>query len=127
MVKTVHTTHFNSERGMFLFEIMVALAILAIAIFPLAYSYQQEARLARAHYEHAVAMEIVDGELERLMAGNWSEIPEGTRPLKVTANSARNLPKGTFKTTRHGNHLRVSWKATVPGHHGEVSREVTLL
>jgi hypothetical protein len=59
------------ERGMLMADLFVAMGILAVAIMPLAFSYVRETRLLRAEYFRGAAMEIVDGEMEILVAGDW--------------------------------------------------------
>ena len=54
------TLNFSTLGGLSI-ELIVATAILLGALLPLAYSIVTEKRFARAAYQHAVAMEIVDG------------------------------------------------------------------
>jgi hypothetical protein len=110
---------------MLMTELMVAMAILVIAILPIGYSLISDARLLRANYRHAVAMEIVDGEMEILAAGEWRAFPEGTHPYPIHAAAAVNLPPGKFQLTRTGNHLRLEWKPDEAHGEGIVVREVT--
>ena len=79
---------------MLLAEMAVAIAILVIALLPLGYAAGFNARLFRANYERAVAMEIVDGEMEILAAGEWRAFPEGPQPYAVHAKAAASLPPG---------------------------------
>jgi hypothetical protein len=75
----IRKTDFNRRRSAALMtELVVAMAILMFALLPLAYSIVGEKRLARATYQRAVAMEIVDGELEVLAAGGWHAFSIGT-------------------------------------------------
>ncbi len=111
---------------MLLAELAVAIAILAIALLPLGYAAACNARLFRAKYERAVAMEIVDGEMEILAAGEWRAFPEGTQPYVVHAQAAASLPPGEFQFTRAGNHLRLQWSCSEKRGIGPVVREVTL-
>jgi len=107
-------------------ELVVAMAILFIAVFPLSYAVLHDRKLSRASYFRAVAMEIVDGETELLAAGAWRAFEEGAHPYRIEAESARNLPPGTFRLTREGRHLRLEWRPKQRGHGGPVVREVTL-
>ena len=107
-------------------ELVVAMAILVIAIIPLGYSLITDARFLRINYQRAVAMEIVDGEMEILAAGEWHSVLEGTHPYTVHATAAANLPPGQFQLNRSGNHLRLEWKPAQFGKGGPVVREVTL-
>jgi hypothetical protein len=105
---------------------MVAMAILVIAVLPLGYSLIVDARFLHASYQRAVAMEIVDGEMEILAAGEWRSFPEGTHPYPVHAAAATNLPPGEFQLTREGNHLRLEWKPNQRIGAGTIIREVTV-
>jgi hypothetical protein len=106
-------------------ELIVGMAILVIAVLPIGYSLLNDARALRSTYQRAVAMEIVDGEIEILAAGQWRSFPEGTNTYPVHALAATNLPPGQFRLTRTGNHLRLDWRADPP-RKGNVMREVTV-
>jgi len=104
-------------------DLMVALAILALAVLPVGYSVSQERKLARAYYFRAVAMEIVDGELEVLRAGAWRQFKEGAQPYEPRAESAAQLPPGRFTLTVTGEQLRLVWQAEGKGAGSAVVRE----
>jgi hypothetical protein len=97
------------QRGFMMADLFVGMAILAIAILPLAFSYAKETRLLRAEYFHGVAMEIVDGEMEILAAGEWRNFPEGAQAYTVHARAAASLPPGHFQLTKSGRRLRLEW------------------
>jgi hypothetical protein len=113
----------SSQRGTLYFELIVAISLLIGALLPLAYSFAAEKRLARACYEHAVAMEIVDGEMEVLLAGGWRAFAPGTHPYPVHAGAARNLPPGQFTVTIDANKVRLEWRPSVKQRGGPVVRE----
>jgi hypothetical protein len=123
------STHFcpvaGRERGMLMADLFVAMAIFAVAIMPLAFSYVRETRLLRAEYFRGVAMEIVDGEMEILVAGEWRNLPEGSQPYAVHAGAAANLPPGRFQLIKTGKHLRLEWSSERRQGIGTVVREVT--
>ena len=56
---------------MLMTELMVAIAFLSIAVLPLALSFAKEHQYLRSCYQRAVVMELVDGEMELLIAGEW--------------------------------------------------------
>ena len=114
------------QHGVFMTELMGAIALLVIAVMPIAYSVLKERSLARAYYQRAVAMEIVDGETEILAAGAWRKLPAGTHEYPVHAGSVTNLPPGHFWLTIETNKLRFEWKPEVKHRGGSVVREVTL-
>jgi hypothetical protein len=112
-------------RGMLTTELVVGMAILVIAVLPIGYSLVNDARALRLGYQHAVAMEIVDGEMEILAAGQWRSFPEGTNSYSVHAVAATNLPPGQFRLIRTGNHLQLEWRADPP-RTANAMREVTV-
>ena len=113
----------SRQRGALTTELLIACAILATAVLPMAFSVSQDGKLLRAHYNHAVAMQIVDGEMEILAAGEWRGFREGEQPYSVRAESAKNLPAGRFMLTRRGDQLRLEWLPDKPRHGAKVVRE----
>jgi hypothetical protein len=102
------------------------MAILTLAIMPLTYSFIHERQLLRIEYFRSVAMEIVDGEMEILAAGEWRDFPDGQQIYSVHANAAVRLPAGHFQLSKTGHHLRLEWKSDVRHGIGEVVREITV-
>jgi hypothetical protein len=120
----IRITPRRRQRGMLIAEMMVAMAILVIAVLPLGYAFNSDARMLKITYQQSVAMEIVDGEIEILAAGAWRDQPEGSLPYPVHANAATNLPPGQFLLTRTANHLRLQWSSTKPSGISKIVREV---
>jgi hypothetical protein len=118
--------HQFGESGALMTEVMVAMAILLAAMLPMGDSVINEDKLFRATYQRAIAMEIVDGEMEVLAAGEWRAFPEGTQDYKVQAAAAANLAQGQFRLIRQTNHLRLEWAPTNTHGINPVIREVTL-
>ena len=106
-------------------ELMIGIAILGIAVFPLAYSFAKEHQYLRSCYQRAVAMEIVDGEMELLLAGEWHAFTNGVHTLTSSAQSATNLPPGRLQLTVSGRNLRLEWLPTGKDQGGKVIREAT--
>ena len=121
----IQTFHSRRQRGVMIMEVIVAMTLLIVAALPLGFALNSDARLFRVTYQKAVAMEIVDGEMEILAAGQWRSFPEGTNIYPVHAAAATNLPPGQFKFSRTGNHLQLEWRANPPLG-GNVTREVTV-
>jgi hypothetical protein len=107
-------------------ELVVAMALLAGALLPMAYSFASERRLARASYQRAVAMEIVDGEMEALVAGEWRAFPPGRQEYKVLAGAATNLPPGRCLLTVQSDKIRLEWRPDVKRQGGSVVREAAV-
>lgn len=104
-------------------ELVVAMSIILLAVLPLAFSVAYENKLLRACYNRAVVMEIVDGELEVLVAGEWRTFQEGTQPYSVRADAITNLPPGRFELTLNGDRLRLAWLPAEKDRGGRVVRE----
>ena len=118
--------HFRRSRGILELDLAVALAILALAILPVGYTFAREKRLLRAEYSRSVAVEIVDGEMEILAAGGWKNLADGVHPYAPPAHAVAALPPGRFQLTKTGNHLRLDWIPTKHTGTGAVTREVTV-
>jgi hypothetical protein len=107
-------------------ELVIAMAILALVVLPLSYGFFHEAKMARAYYYRALAMQIVDGEMEILAAGQWRDYAPGTQPYPVDMRSATNLPPGRFLLTIQPPRIRLAWQPSGKGAGGTVVREVHL-
>jgi len=104
-------------------ELLVAMALLTAALFPLAYSFATERRLARSYYQRTVAMEIVDGEMEVLLAGEWRSFKPGVQDYPVKGAAVTNLPPGKFQLEIHDERVRLEWLPAVQREGGPVTRE----
>lgn len=113
------------RRGVMMTEMLVAMMLLVGTLLPVAYSFAKERQLARSSYEHAIAMEIVDGEMEALLAGEWHAFPAGTHVYHTDAGAATNLPPGRFLLTIERNHVRLEWRPAWKHSGGPVMREAT--
>ena len=100
------------ERGSLMADLVVAMGLLAVGCLPLAFAFEQEIRACRSHYQNAVAMEIVDGEMEILAAGEWRAFHAGEQPYTVRATAVKNLPPGRFTLTMREQTIRLEWKPT---------------
>jgi len=112
------------RNGSLLIELAAATTLLVGALLPLAYSMTRERHLARATYQRAVAMEIVDGEAELLAAGGWKAYAAGRQPYPVTAQAVTNLPAGNFWLTVMPGKIRLEWQPEERSNGGSVTREV---
>ena len=116
----------RNECGALTTELLVAAALLVFAVIPLAYSFATEQRFLRASYNRAVAMEIVDGEMEILLAGEWRAYKEGTQEYTPRAEAITNLPVRTLQLTITGKQLKLEWQPPDPDKGGKVVREVNV-
>ena len=114
------------ERGWLTTELVVAMGILTVTMLPLAFSFVSEMKLCRAYYYRAVAMEIVDGEMEILAAGEWRAFEPGTQTYAVRAESAKVLPPGRFVLIVENERVRLEWLPDKKDKGGRVVREARL-
>ena len=114
----------QAQVGALQTEAIVALGILVAVMLPLAFTFLQETRTCRAHYYKAVAMEIVDGEMEALAAGEWRAFRPGKQSYPVRAAASTNLPPGEFVLTLDDARARLEWIPGTGGAGGVVAREV---
>ena len=113
----------KSGRAFAATELLVAITLLLVAVLPLAYAFTSDARLLRAGYQRAIAMELVDGELEVLVAGGHRAFTNGTQDYALHGAAATNLPAGRCRLTLTTNLIRLEWKSDQPRGVGAVIRE----
>ena len=116
----------RSDCGFLQIDLVVALAIFAIAILPLGYAFARERQVLKIDYARSVANEIVDGEMEILAAGAGRDYPDGSQVYAIHARAVASLPPGHFQLTKNGNHLRLAWMPDERHGLGAVIRETTL-
>lgn len=110
------------DSGSLTIELLIAVTILMLAIFPLSLSFLGEQKLARALYYRAVAMEIVDGEMEVLTAGYWREFQPGVHVYTPKAESVAGLSAGRFELRLDAEYVQLAWLPTKPDSGGPVIR-----
>jgi len=110
-------------NGFLLIEVMVAVGIICIAMIPMALTFAKIQKSMRQSYQRAVAIELVDGEMEILLAGEWREFREGTQEYMLRGNSTTNLPGGKTQLTIEGNHVRLAWQPARHGVGGDIVRD----
>jgi hypothetical protein len=106
------------NHGNIQMDLIAAIAVLAIAILPLGFGILHHRTLVRDATTRAVVLELLDGEMEVLAAGEHRSFQEGTHPYALTGAAALNLPQGSCLLTRApqplgGIELHLEWKPTV--------------
>jgi hypothetical protein len=120
------TTSRRKSRAAVTAELVVAIGILAGTLIPVSFGFLHEQKLCRAYYFRALAMEIVDGEMETLVAGGWRAFKPGVQPYTVRSEAAINLPPGQFTLTLTPGTARLEWSPAKHDRGGGVMREVRL-
>ena len=98
------------QRGVLEVDMTIALAILFIAVLPLAYSFASDAKAMRRNYERAVAMELLDGKMEVLAAGAWRNHPAGTNEIRLAGHAAANLSTDRALLIIQPDRIRLEWR-----------------
>jgi len=123
VIRSVRSHSTRRRCGALITEVVVAMGILAFAMLPLAFSILREQKLTRAYFNRAIVMEIIDGEMETLMAGEWRAFRPGAQPYPVRAEAARSLPPGKFVLTLESDRVRLEWLPEKTGKGGKMVRE----
>lgn len=111
----------SSRSGGLLPDLAVALLLLTVALLPLAYSFASQRRLLQAEMDRAAVVQLVDGELELLLAGPWKKLPEGSSPVTLRTNGMARVVSGDCVVSKRGRALKIEW---TPAPHSGVGRVV---
>lgn len=115
------------DRGFLMTDLVVAMAILGLVLVPLTLTLLPQQRLVTVSYERAVLLELLDGELEVLRAGAWTDWGPGRHVYDVRGEARRSLPEGEFRLIVTPERLRLEWhpQDAVRGR-AAIAREVAL-
>lgn len=116
----------HRRRGFASIDLFLAMAIFLVGFFSIAYLSTREMKLARAYYYDAIAMSLVDGELEVLAAGGWRDLPTGETRYHSPAPTMKSLPPGEFRATRADRAIRLEWIPASRGNGRRITREFAL-
>jgi hypothetical protein len=114
------------QAAVLMTDLVVAMSFICLAAIPLATSFTQERRILLTSYQRAVVLEIVDGEMELLVAGEWRRYANGIHQLTPVATAATNLPPGKLQLTVKDKHLVLEWLPEQSQRSLIVRREITL-
>ena len=123
VIHSVKSMLSRRRRGALITEVVIAMGLFTFAMLPLAFSIVREQKLTRAYFNRAIVMEIIDGEMEALMAGEWRVFTPGAQTYPVRAEAAKSLPPGKFVLTLDSDRVRLEWLPAKSGKGGPVVRE----
>ena len=123
VIRSVKSILSGRRRGALITEVVIAMGLLTFSMLPLAFSIVREQKLTRAYFNRAIVMEIIDGEMEALMAGEWRAFMPGAQTYPVRAEATKSLPTGKFLLTLDGDRVRLEWSPEKSGRGGPVARE----
>lgn len=105
-------TRRTGERGALMTELSVATAIFSMVVLAAVAPLAMDQSMVRLQTIRAVAMQIVDGEMEVLVSGAWRAYREGEHDYPVKAEAAKTLPKGRFVLLVDAEKVRLEWRAS---------------
>jgi len=120
------TTRVARCRAFLQLDVAVAITVLALVFIPLSISSSGDLDLARRHYFEAVALQLIDGEMDVLLAGERRKYTTGEHRITPVGEAVQNLPEGKFVLTVHDQKLTLAWVPTKRAKWGRVERVVEL-
>lgn len=122
-----HHKPLAKQRGALTTEMLVAMAFLLVTILPLSYSFAKEQLYLRTCYQRSIAMEMVDGEMEVLLAGEWQAFSPGTHEYAPRSSAVlKNLLPGKLELKLDAKRLRLTWQPEGRDQGGKVIREAMI-
>ena len=120
------TTRVARCRAFLQLDVAVAITVLALVFIPLSISSSGDLDLARRHYFEAVALQLIDGEMDVLLGGERRKYTTGEHRITPIGEAVQNLPEGEFVLTVHDQKLALAWVPTKRAKWGRVERVVEL-
>ena len=120
------TTRLAKRLAFLQLDVAIALTVLALVFIPLSVSSSGGLDLARRHYFEAVALQLIDGEMDVLLAGERRKYTTGEHRITPVGEAVQNLPEGEFVLTVHDQKLTLAWVPTKRAKWGRVERVVEL-
>jgi len=120
------TTRVARCRAFLQLDVAVAITVLALVFIPLSVSSSGDLDLARRHYFEAVALQLIDGEMDVLLAGERQKYTTGEHRITPVGEAVQNLPEGEFVLTVQEQKLTLAWMPTKRAKWGRIERVVEL-
>ncbi len=84
----------TKKQNFMMYEAIVAISVLSIALIPLAYNIKAETKMLSALYYRSVAEQIIDGHIKLLSSGEWIKYKEGDQKYHINNKAFNQIPKG---------------------------------
>ena len=120
------TTRLAKRSAFLQLDVAIAITVLALVFIPLSVSSSGDLDLARRHYFEAVALQLIDGEMDVLLAGERRKYTPGEHRIKPVGESVQNLPEGEFVLSVQDEKLTLTWVPKKLVKWGRVDRVVQL-
>ena len=120
------TTRLANRLAFLQLDVAVAITFLALVFIPLSISSSGDLDLARRHYFEAVALQLIDGEMDVLLAGERRKYTTGEHRITPVGEAVQNLPAGEFVLSVQDEKLTLAWMPKKLAKWGRVERVVQL-
>ncbi len=120
------TIRLARRRAFLQLDVAVAITVLALVFIPLSISSSGDLDLARRHYFEAVALQLIDGEMDVLLAGERRKYTTGEHRITPVGEAVQNLPEGEFVLTVQEQKLTLAWMPNKRAKWGRIERVVEL-
>lgn len=120
------TTRLTNRLAFLQLDVAVAITVLALVFIPLSVSSSGDLDLARRHYFEAVALQLIDGEMDVLLAGERRKYTTGEHRITPVGEAVQNLPEGEFVLTVQEQKLTLAWMPNKRAKWGRIERVVEL-
>lgn len=107
-------------------DVAVAIAILMLVFIPLTVTSSGKLDLARRHHVEAVVLQLIDGEIDVLLAGELKKYKAGEQRITPSGDVVEMLPKGDFVLTVKEKQLELVWVPVKLSKWGRIERAVNL-
>ena len=107
-------------------DLMLAVSILMLLFIPFGVTSSGKLDLARRQHFEAVALQMIDGELDVLLAGERQKYLLGEHKITPPGEAVKTLPVGEFILIVKEKQLYLAWVPEKEAKWGRVEREVTL-
>ena len=107
-------------------DVAVAIVILMLVFIPLTVTSSSKLDLARRHHVEAVVLQLIDGEIDVLLAGEQEKYNFGEHRITPAGEAAGDLPKGEFILTLKEKQLSLAWVPIKLAKWGRIERGVNL-
>tara|TARA_B100000029_G_scaffold500435_1_gene572192 strand:+ start:277 stop:657 length:381 start_codon:yes stop_codon:yes gene_type:complete len=107
-------------------DVAVAIVILMLVFIPLTVTSSSKLDLARRHHVEAVVLQLIDGEIDVLLAGELKKYKAGEQRITPAGEAAEDLPKGEFILTLKEKQLSLAWVPVKLAKWGRIERAVNL-
>ena len=91
-------------------EAILALALTAAVLLPISGIVVSQRRIASDLTRHLTMIELVDGEMELIAAGDWVRYPEGTHSVPLPSPEGFVPPVGELTLVRQGREFSLAWR-----------------